>query len=493
MAFCACGQTITPDYEYDSKDVSDLLRQGDELLSLDKAEEALLVYNNALSENPKSYEARLGAIRANIALEQYSQAVRGIVFAARVDSSSHEPYELLLDLAMQSEDYGYYRTAFSLANEYEQSWFLEERLAQAPSADLPEGNYNKEQYISLTAPAGAEIFYTLNGGMPEAVYENAKPYTGAIRIGRGSHTLTAYCVLDGVPSAPMSVTYQLDYPPVEIAFADPIMEKLVRNTLGKPVGAVTDTDCEKVTTLQSYDLERGLDWEEAQKLKIHSLEDLKWFPNLQYMYFYNQAEIQDFDLLRDLAPQLSYLTLSNCELKDISFVANMSNLQSLDVSNNNITDIRPLIENDMITDIDLSDNPINDVSALWEKKNLIGIGLGTDQIDDLSILLEFQELTDLRISGDWNEEPKGYDFSVLAQLEKIEYLYLYRCGVEDISFVENMKQLYDLNIPYSDISDLSPLYGLTNLSRLYVYNCDDLSQNEIAKFQAYVPGCTISY
>ena len=68
------------------------------------------------------------------------------------------------------------------------------------------------------------------------------------------------------------------------------------------------------------------------------------------------------------------------------------------------------------------------------------------------------------------------DLSPLASLTNLEILYLYGCGLEDLSQLAGLTGLIRLSIANNEkLSDVSPLAGLINLEWLDLHRCDSLS------------------
>lgn len=81
-----------------------------------------------------------------------------------------------------------------------------------------------------------------------------------------------------------------------------------------------------------------------------------------------------------------YLTLDDCQIKDFSFIDELSNLYSLSLRNNNIKSL-PEFNNDRITSLDLKGNEIMDISNLKEYINKFRyppyIDLSNNQIEKI--------------------------------------------------------------------------------------------------------------
>jgi len=86
-----------------------------------------------------------------------------------------------------------------------------------------------------------------------------------------------------------------------------------------------------------------------------------------------------------------------------------------------------------------------------------------------------------------------YDISPLANCPKLEYLEMSTTGISDLSPLANAKALRHLNISCCYyLYDISPLYGLTELERLWISNQTPVPAEQVQQMQAMVPNCKIS-
>ncbi len=76
---------------------------------------------------------------------------------------------------------------------------------EAPSFDLEEGTYSEAQTLTITAPAGAEIYYTLDGSEPRE--DNSQLYAEPLTLTEGV-TVTAVTIIPGAePSEAVAADY----------------------------------------------------------------------------------------------------------------------------------------------------------------------------------------------------------------------------------------------------------------------------------------------
>ena len=97
-------------------------------------------------------------------------------------------------------------------------------------------------------------------------------------------------------------------------------------------------------------------------------------------------------------------------------------------------------------------------------------------IKDLTGLEHAHNLEHLDFSGEYIEGEGTVnsntisDFSPIARLTNLRWLYLSDCSISNVSFLAKLTQLRYLSLTNNPISDVSPLAGLTQLRRLYLYN-----------------------
>ena len=85
------------------------------------------------------------------------------------------------------------------------------------------------------------------------------------------------------------------------------------------------------------------------------------------------------------------------------------------------------------------------------------------------------------------------DISPLESCPKLEYLEINSTNISDISPLKNSTGLHHLNIACCpEITDISPLYGLTELERLWIGSQTPVPAEQVSAMKAAVPGCTIN-
>ena len=85
------------------------------------------------------------------------------------------------------------------------------------------------------------------------------------------------------------------------------------------------------------------------------------------------------------------------------------------------------------------------------------------------------------------------DFSPLADCPKLEYVEALTTRLHDLTPFSGLKNLRHLNIGYNfAVTDITPLYSLTDLERLWIGMHDPVPPEQIAEFRRLVPNCEVN-
>lgn len=86
------------------------------------------------------------------------------------------------------------------------------------------------------------------------------------------------------------------------------------------------------------------------------------------------------------------------------------------------------------------------------------------------------------------------DLSPLADCPKLEYLEMQTTAASDLRPLSGLKNLRHLNIAYIfSLTDITPLYELTELERLWIGAYDPVPLEQIEEMQRRAPNCEIDY
>ncbi|MBQ6903153.1 MAG: leucine-rich repeat domain-containing protein, partial [Lachnospiraceae bacterium] len=85
------------------------------------------------------------------------------------------------------------------------------------------------------------------------------------------------------------------------------------------------------------------------------------------------------------------------------------------------------------------------------------------------------------------------DISPLADCPHLEFLEIFTNNITDISPLKDLHELKHLNMCWNlGLTDLSPIYGLTQLERLWIGTTTGIPRDQIEKFKEMAPDCEVN-
>lgn len=119
-----------------------------------------------------------------------------------------------------------------------------------------------------------------------------------------------------------------------------------------------------------------------------------------------------------------------------------------------------------VQEIDLEDNEIEDISQLAELKLLLSINLAGNKIKSVEPLSALEEVQYLELSGN-----QISDISPLAKMTNMRSLYLSKNKIEKIDVIKNFPKAWTLYLDGNPVKDFAPIGELRWLSSLNLSNC----------------------
>ena len=208
-------------------------------------------------------------------------------------------------------------------------------------------------------------------------------------------------------------------------------------------------------------------------------------------------QLSDVSALADLK-RLKTLWIDGNQISDIAALAQLTDMRELSLPDNQISDVSPLVELKNLTRLHLVNNHISDVSPLAGLTNLRGLYLSKNRISDFSpiagLIPNLKDYSDSNqaVSADGSviipdvelrtaiEKALGKtsgatispaDMLKLTELSPvalgIQLLDGSRWGVKYLTGLEFAANLTELDLRYTEVSDVSPLAGLKNLETLF--------------------------
>ena len=116
------------------------------------------------------------------------------------------------------------------------------------------------------------------------------------------------------------------------------------------------------------------------------------------------------------------------------------------------------------------------------------LDLGHNIIGDISFVASMPDLEVAVLAINyWS------DATPLASCKKLEYLEVFNTFLSDLSPLAELTNLKHLNICWlENVTDITPLYGLSNLERLWIGNMTPIPQDQIDTIREKLPNCVIN-
>lgn len=204
-------------------------------------------------------------------------------------------------------------------------------------------------------------------------------------------------------------------------------------------------------------------------LEYYFLEDLSGLSrmkNLRRLYV-NGYKLADVSALKKLT-KLRQLSLDDTDMVSAKELSALSQITSLELINCSVSDFDAFADMKNLKEFYLMPHRANNkiistVTQMTQLEAFEMIVTGTEGIKDCSFLKNHKKLKRLTLSMN-----NITDISPLKGLTNLEYLALGDNPVKDISVVKNFKKLAYLDIHGTEVTDLSPLSGLTELAELNI-------------------------
>lgn len=195
-----------------------------------------------------------------------------------------------------------------------------------------------------------------------------------------------------------------------------------------------------------------------------------------------QGNISDLSFIKKYS-KLRYLSLVNCNISNIDILADLSELQILYIQTNNIGDYTAVKKLNKLIELSIADNTIEnfdflptkleilslkdcnikDLSFLKNSTNINSLNLSYNVIEDIAPLKGLINVRILDLSNN-----KILNIDSLASFTTFHWLNLANNFIDDISALKNIKFEGELFLGNNKIIDLSPLYYELKRGQLFL-------------------------
>ncbi len=197
----------------------------------------------------------------------------------------------------------------------------------------------------------------------------------------------------------------------------------------------------------------------TDKSYIRLLPRLK---NLRRLHISCSMDETDLSVLASLEDLLS-LDISDTEVTDITPLAVLSNLEDLILQGNRICDLTVLSELTGLKALNLARTPTSELGWISGLRDLTALDISDTLVTDLTPLEALRDLEILDLSGSSSTE-----ISAISRLERLEWLSVERTHVTKLDALSTLKRLKILKASRTSVADLRGLVGLTELRVLEV-------------------------
>ncbi|PKL92256.1 MAG: hypothetical protein CVV21_05750 [Candidatus Goldiibacteriota bacterium HGW-Goldbacteria-1] len=301
-------------------------------------------------------------------------------------------------------------------------------------------------YTSTSTSTTAGILST-----PTHTYTGTKTNTSTPTITPGGDTFTPTNTSTS-SNTPTNTPTATSTPTDVVLFPDPVLQARVRSAIGKPTGTIYSTDLTGITYLTLSDA------------TITNMSGIEYLVNLQNLYMTNAA-IADYGWLTAMA-KLQYIKGSGSNLKDMTLLSGLTLLRKIDMSGSTgLTGLTSLKDCPALTELYLSNCGLTDISFVTQLINLNVLDLYLNPITNVPPLSGLTSLYNLNLSRTGISDISGLSGLNLSTLS------LSGNNITDISAIAGMTGMLTINlIDNPNLSDVSALSGMELIYFIYLSN-----------------------
>lgn len=166
------------------------------------------------------------------------------------------------------------------------------------------------------------------------------------------------------------------------------------------------------------------------------------------------------------------------ELKDLSPLADLTNLQHINCLSTQVNDLTPLARLTNLQYLQFQNTQVNDLTPLARLTNLQDFSCGHTRVSDLSPLEELTKLETLAFQATEVDNLMG-----IKKLTALKSLYFNSNAIHDIDLLAGLLDLEVLDLSYTKVSNLAPI---SRLLKLKILNCSHSSVSDISNISELV-------
>lgn len=236
-----------------------------------------------------------------------------------------------------------------------------------------------------------------------------------------------------------------------VTFSQPLMEQAARANLGLAEGEPLTR--EKLAAVEGIYIVADAAYPDPDS----------FYPAINRWYAEGRPVRGEMTDLADLAlmPNVRQVCVVAQELADISALSGLKQLDKVEFKHNLIEDISALSGMEKLTSVGINDNPVRDISPLARCANLSFLDLCDVRSYDPAAIADLGNFDYLDLSN----PTESYNY---LDGKSVSVLKLNWTGLTDLTALDGVTRLEELEIGHTDVLDLSPLTRHAGLKRLII-------------------------
>ncbi len=232
-------------------------------------------------------------------------------------------------------------------------------------------------------------------------------------------------------------------PVPSVAFTEPLIERAVRLQLGRERGALSPEDLARVRNIFIFGSEVYAD---RNAYSRQSVDD------------HEPGPVRTLDDLA-LLPSLEEICIARQGYLDVSSIAGMSRLYSVEIKHCRISGIQPIADLTRLKHLCLFDCGLTDVTALENCPWLETLDVGYNNLTDLKQIGSHPSLRSLNIA--WLKMNNVDD--IAQRMPKLRVLYLQHGAFRDLSGLRPLPDLETVYVLQEQFNEISSLFAGTDV------------------------------
>ena len=187
-----------------------------------------------------------------------------------------------------------------------------------------------------------------------------------------------------------------------------------------------------------------------------------------HKYFFDnlsisECEIKDLIFLENLSKSITSIVFSYNKIKDIDNIKRFGNLNYLNISNNLIENIEPIEDLINLEKLTIYSNQITNIEPIKNLNKLIDLNISKNRIENIDSVKNLNKLTRLDISDN-----QVINITSINNLINLHYLNISNNKITNIEKISTLKEIKMIDISNNPIEDMIPIKDLINLENLAI-------------------------